>query len=61
VLIENMRAKHEVKRPGMQCMSYNLQDFHPLYTKLSLGLEMDVRSLTFENESFDVVIDKGMS
>ncbi|KAF8523008.1 S-adenosyl-L-methionine-dependent methyltransferase [Gautieria morchelliformis] len=41
VLIENMRAKHTIKRPGMQ------------------WLEMDVRSLTFERNSFDVAIDKG--
>lgn len=26
-----------------------------------LGIDMDVRSLAFESDSFDVVIDKGLS
>ncbi|KIJ55653.1 hypothetical protein M422DRAFT_151736 [Sphaerobolus stellatus SS14] len=41
VLIENMKTKHQEKRPEMT------------------WLEMDVRTLKFEDDCFDVAIDKG--
>jgi len=61
VLIQQMQQRHGRSRPEMECMPPDdfvrwIERWPIIYT----GHEMDVRSLAFEDASFDVAIDKGM-
>lgn len=63
IVIENMK-KRCAHMPEMKCES---RGYSLIYLRrrlrlglLNPGLEMDIRDLKFDNESFDVVIDKGI-
>lgn len=52
-----MRNRHQESRPSMTCAFLVISVIN--YLKTFSGLEMDVRTLQFEDASFDVAIDKG--
>ena len=53
-----MIARHQHQRPEMEC-TYCAPRFSLRVPIILTGVEMDIRSLDFEDNSFDVVIDKG--
>jgi hypothetical protein len=61
VVIEQLRQRHEIIRPEMECKLSDAFSCEVPCFKPSAGIEMDVRDLKFEDGAFDVVIDKGSS
>lgn len=55
-----MRKRHGQVRPEMEC-AFDTSFVFILYIEALLGHEMDVRNLSFQAESFDIAIDKGVS
>lgn len=56
-VIENMKLRCSDK-PEMTCKKAQRSN-KPQHITYHIGLEMDIRDLKFDNESFDAVIDKG--
>ena len=54
-----MQKRHGQVRPEMKCTFPFLHEASLNIEHSFLGLEMDVRNLTFQADSFDVAIDKG--
>lgn len=56
-VIDNMKIRC-VDMPEMTCKIHTLKKHH-FFLNIIIGLEMDIRDLKFDNESFDAIIDKG--
>jgi len=54
-----MKQRHGVLRPQMECKQIKASFCHTKNIIPSLGHEMDIRDLKFEDGTFDVAIDKG--